>query len=149
MSFKLKSSSVLAAVLALSASLSSLPIMAADWFKIADKTVDYKSETDEVTPQFGEKNVTHIKLVCTQGTVNLHKISLHMSDGSVKVVDNLGVLSKGLSSRVISVPKGDSKLKKIELNYDSVGSQEMALLGLSKKAHVDIMGKNDDKEKSE
>lgn len=149
MSLKRKTSSFFAAALTLSISLVTMPAMAAEWFKIADKVVNYKSETDEVTPQFGEKNVTHIKLVCTQGTVNLHKISLHMSDGSVKVVDNLGVLSKGLASRVIGVPKGDATLKKIELNYDSMGSQEMALLGMSKKAHVDIMGKNDDKDKSE
>ncbi|WP_250885759.1 hypothetical protein [Shewanella jiangmenensis] len=149
MSLKIKSSSLFAAALSLSLGLGALPAMAADWFKIADKVVDYKSETDEVTPQLGEKNVTHIKLVCTQGSVKMHKITLHMSDGSVKVIDNLGVLTKGLSSRVIGVPKGDSTLKKIELKYDSVGSQEMALLGMSKKAHVDIMGKNDDKDKSE
>ncbi|MCE2573268.1 hypothetical protein [Motilimonas eburnea] len=149
MSFKSKTSTMFAAALILSMSLATLPAMAADWFKVADKVVNYKSETDEVTPQFNEKNVTHIKLVCTQGTVNLHKISLHMSDGTVKDVDNLGVLSKGLSSRVISVPKGDAKLKKIELNYDSVGNQKLALLGVSKKAHVDIMGKNDEKDKSE
>ncbi|MCL2916712.1 hypothetical protein [Shewanella litorisediminis] len=142
-------SSLLAGALALLGALLANSALADDWFKIADKVVDYKSETDEVTPKFDEKNVTHIRLVCTQGTVNLHKIVLHMSDGSDKEVDNLGVLTDGMSSRVISVPKGDAKLKKISLKYDSMGSKEMALLGLSKKAHVDIMGKDDDKDKSE
>ncbi|BAJ03034.1 hypothetical protein [Shewanella violacea] len=116
-------------------------LAAAEWVKIADKTVDYKTETDTVTPQFREKNVTHIKLKCTQGSVNLHKLVLNMSDGTSKTVDNLGVLTKGLASRSISVPKGDIKLESIDFTYDSVGSQTMALAGLSKKGKLDIMGK--------
>lgn len=113
----------------------------AEWVKIADKTVDYKTETDTVTPHYSEKGVTHIKLKCTQGSVNLHKVVLNMSDGSHKTVDNLGVLTKGLSSRSISIPKGDHKLKSIDFTYDSVGSQTMAIAGLSKKGKLDIMGK--------
>ena len=113
----------------------------ADWIKNAAKTDDYKTETDTVTPHYSEKSVTHIKLKCTQGSVNLHKVVLNMSDGTSKTVDNLGLLTKGLSSRSISVPKGDVKIESIDLTYDSVGSQALAIAGLSKKGKLDIMGK--------
>ena len=116
-------------------------LASADWIKIADKTVNYKTETDTVTPHYSEKSVTHIKLKCTQGSVNLHKVVLNMSDGTSKTVDNLGLLTKGLSSRSISVPKGDVKIESIDLTYDSVGSQALAIAGLSKKGKLDIMGK--------
>ena len=111
---------------------------AGQWSQISEKTVSYKTETDTVTPKKTEKQVSHIKMKCIQGTVNLHKIVLIMADGSKKEVDNLGILTKGLSSRSISVPKGE--LKSIELTYDSVGSQTLGVVGVSKKGKLQILG---------
>ncbi|WP_082930823.1 hypothetical protein [Shewanella woodyi] len=116
-------------------------VASTEWIKIADKTVNYKTETDTVTPRGSEKNVTHIKLKCTQGTVNQHKVVINMSDGTSKTLDNLGVLTKGLSSRSISIPKGELKIKSIDLTYDSVGSQTLAIAGVSKKGKLDLLGK--------
>ncbi|WP_394201959.1 hypothetical protein [Shewanella waksmanii] len=112
-----------------------------DWIKLAEKTVDYKAEVDTVQPRFAEKNITSIKLKCIQGSVNLKQIVITMGDGEVKTVDNLGILTKGLSSRSISIPKGDSKIKTIELSYDSIGNQTLGLAGLSKKGKVEVLGR--------
>ncbi|GIU24627.1 hypothetical protein L2719_06870 [Shewanella schlegeliana] len=119
--------------------LGSSAVQASDWIQISEKTVNYKTETDTVTPKKAEKQVSHVKLKCVQGTVNMHKIILIMADGNRKEVDNLGVLTKGLSSRSISVPDGD--LKSIELTYDSVGSQTLGVVGATKKGKLKIMGK--------
>ncbi|WP_299806718.1 hypothetical protein [uncultured Shewanella sp.] len=119
--------------------LGSTSVQASDWMQISEKTVNYKTETDTVTPKKAEKQVSHIKLKCTQGTVNMHNITLVMSDGDRKEVDNLGVLTKGLSSRNITVPDGE--LKTIELTYDSVGSQTLGVVGATKKGKIEILGK--------
>lgn len=127
-----------AAVL-ISSLMMSLTSYADEWLKVAEKTVNYKTETDKVSVKKAQRQASHIKLVCTQGTVNMHKIELVMADGSDKQVNNLGVLTKGLSSRSISVPEGE--LKSIELTYDSIGSQTLGVVGATKKGKLEVMVK--------
>ena len=118
-----------------------------DWDKIAEKTVSFKSETDTVNPlsPFSNTRFSHIKIKCTQGTVNLKSITVIMKDGKEKTFDSLGVLTSGMSSRNLSLPtKDDAKLDKIELNYESVGNTALQVTGVTKKAHVEILGKKVD-----
>lgn len=127
------------AVVLMSSLMMSLTSYADEWVKAAEKTVNYKTETDKVNVKKAQRQASHIKLVCTQGTVNMHKIELVMADGSDKQVNNLGVLTKGLSSRSISVPEGE--LKSIELTYDSIGSQTLGVVGATKKGKLEVMVK--------
>ncbi|WP_423840897.1 hypothetical protein ONE56_14395 [Vibrio mytili] len=119
-----------------------------DWNTIADKTVSFKSETDTVNPlsPFAKTRFSHIKIKCTQGTVNLKSIKVIMSNGKEKTFDSLGVLTKGMSSRSLSLPtKDDAKIDKIELGYESVGNTALQVAGVTKKAKVEILGKKVDK----
>ncbi|MFV7770636.1 MULTISPECIES: hypothetical protein [Shewanella] len=118
------------------------PVKAGEWSEIAQKTVDYKAEVDKINLGRKEQDLVSIKLKCEQGTVNLKQVELFMSDGESKKVDNLGVLTKGLSSRAITVPKGEAHLERIELTYDSVGSQALGLAGVSKKGKITVLGKH-------
>ena len=127
------------ATVLISSLMMSLTSYADEWVKVAEKTVNYKTETDKVSVKKAQRQASHIKLVCTQGTVNMHKIELVMADGSDKQVNNLGVLTKGLSSRSISVPEGE--LKSIELTYDSIGSQTLGVVGATKKGKLEVMVK--------
>lgn len=108
-----------------------------NWIKIAEKTVGFKSDKDVITPNGSEKKVDKIKIKCIQGTLKLKKVRVEMSDGEKKEYDakGVGVLSKGMSSFAFSLPGKNNTLKKIELEYDSVG----AML-VTKKAKVEIMG---------
>lgn len=118
-----------------------------DWDKIADKTVSFKSETDTVNPlsPFANARFSHIKIKCTQGTVDLKSVKVIMKDGQEKTFDSLGVLTKGMSSRSLSLPtKDNAKLDKIELNYESVGSTALQVAGVTKKSKVEILGKKID-----
>ncbi|MCG9696900.1 hypothetical protein [Shewanella sp. Isolate11] len=140
-----KQSAILCLTLAMSLT-TMLAFAADDWITIAEKTVDYKAEVDTVKPHNSEKKVDSIKLKCTQGTVNLKQVVINMKDGESKSVDNLGVLTEGMSSRAISVPKGESTISSIELSYDSVGNQKLGLVGVSKKGKIEVLGrKADDK----
>ncbi len=128
--------------------LSSFHSIASDnWDKIAEKIVSFKSETDTVNPlsPFANTRFSHIKIKCTQGTVNLKSITVVMKDGQEKTFDNLGVLTKGMSSRNLSLPsKDEAKLDKIKLRYESVGNTALQVTGVTKKAHVEILGKKAD-----
>ncbi|KUJ59213.1 hypothetical protein AR687_24310 [Flavobacteriaceae bacterium CRH] len=108
-----------------------------NWVKIAEKTVGFKSDKDVITPSGNEKKVDKIKIKCVQGTLKLKKVRVEMFDGEKKEYDakGVGVLSKGMSSFVFSLPGKNNTLKKVELEYDSVG----ALL-ITKKAKIEILG---------
>lgn len=114
--------------------------MSQDWVTIAEKKVNFKAEKDVVTPRGNEKNVEKIRIKCTQGTVKLKKVYVEMSDGTKKEYDakGVGVLTKGMTSLAWDLPgkKGELKIKKIELEYDSVGN-----MLVTKKAVVEIQGK--------
>ena len=108
------------------------------WIKIAEKLVAFKADTDTVTPYGNERNVSKIKVKCVQGTLKLTEVRVEMDDGTTKAYDakGVGVLTKGMSSFAFDMPGKDTKLKQIELDYDSVGS-----VVTNKRAKVEIWGK--------
>lgn len=114
--------------------------LAQDWTTIAEKTVNFKAEKDVVTPRGNEKNIDKIRIKCTEGTVKLKKVHVEMSDGTKKDYDAkaVGVLTKGMTSLAWDLPgkSGELKIKKIELEYDSVGN-----MLITKKAKVEIQGR--------
>jgi hypothetical protein len=109
-----------------------------NWITIAEKIVGFKSDKDVITPSGNEKKVDKIKIKCVQGSLKLKKVRVEMSNGEKKEYDakGVGVLSKGMSSFAFTLPGKNNTLKKIELEYDSVG----ALL-VTKKAKVEILGR--------
>jgi len=114
---------------------------AQEWVKIAEKTVSFKAEKDVVTPQGNERKVDKIRIKCIQGNLKLKKVTVEMSDGTRKEFDakGVGVLTKGMTSFSWDLPgkPKDVKLKKVELEYDSVG----AML-VTKKAKIELQGRS-------
>ncbi len=110
-----------------------------NWIVIAKKDVAFKKgEKDKITPYGNERNVSKIKVKCTQGTLKLKKVQVTMDDGTQKEYDakGVGILSKGMSSFAFDLPGNDKKLKSIEIEYDAVGN-----MLLTKRAKVEILGK--------
>lgn len=111
-----------------------------DWTTIAEKTVNFKAEKDVVTPRGNEKSFGKIRIKCIEGTVKIKQMHVEMSDGTQKDYNakTVGVLTKGMASMAWDLPgkKGEQKIKKIELEYDSAG---VAIV--SKRARVEIQGK--------
>jgi len=110
-----------------------------NWVVIAKKDVAFKKgEYDKITPYGKERNVSKIKVKCTQGTLKLKKVHVEMEDGTKKEYDakGIGVLNKGMTSFAFDLPGKDLKLKSIEIEYDAVGN-----MLLTKRAKVEILGK--------
>jgi len=130
---------ILCLLFAIAIPLASFPQNSSDgnWIKIAEKMVAFKSDKDVITPSGNEKKVDKIKIKCIQGTLKLKKVRVEMSDGEKKEYDAkaVGVLSKGMSSFAFSLPGKNNTLKKIELEYDSVGA-----VVVTKRAKVEIVG---------
>lgn len=115
-----------------------------DWVMISDKIVNYKSETDTVEPlaYISDRNFSKIKIKVVQGTINLKEVTVTMSDGSTKELNSMGTLTKGMSTRAWTLPGDETaKFKKLEMTYDSWGSNTLNAVGLSKKAKIEVWGK--------
>lgn len=112
-----------------------------NWIKIAEKMIAFKSDKDVVTPSGNEKKVDKIKIKCIQGTLKLKKVRVEMSDGERKEFDakGVGVLTKGMSTLAFTLPGKNNTLRRIELEYDSVGA-----LMVTKRAKVEILGRRID-----
>ncbi|HCG6381823.1 TPA: hypothetical protein NJ199_001834, partial [Vibrio parahaemolyticus] len=77
-----------------------------------------------------------------QGTVDLKDIKVTMTDGSEKKLTSMGTLTNGMSTRAWTLPGAeDAKLKHLEMKYSSWGNMKLDVLGVSKKAKVEIWGK--------
>lgn len=111
------------------------------WVKIAEKMIAFNSDKDVVIPTGNEKRVDKIKIKCIQGTLKLKKVRVEMSDGERKEFDTraIGILTKGMSSFAFTLPGSNNSLRKIELEYDSVGA-----LMVTKRARVEILGRRID-----
>ncbi|MBE4192440.1 hypothetical protein HJ093_03945 [Vibrio parahaemolyticus] len=122
-----------------------------DWELIATKTVNFQTETDTVTPNslLKNRNFSKIKIKCIQGTVDLKDIKVTMTDGSEKKLTSMGTLTNGMSTRAWTLPGAeDAKLKHLEMKYSSWGNMKLDVLGVSKKAKVEIWGKKKNQKRS-
>ncbi|WP_205690515.1 hypothetical protein, partial [Poseidonibacter lekithochrous] len=63
------------------------------------------------------------------------------TDGTSQKLDTLGVLTKGSSTRAMKLNDDTKKVKNIEMQYSSLGSQTLNLAGVTKKAKVEVLGK--------
>jgi len=114
------------------------------WIVLAEKTASFKADKDQISLRGNKRDVSKIKIKCTQGTLKLKHLTVTMDDGTTKDYNakGIGILNKGMSSFAFDLPGKGKKLKHIELEYDSVGN-----ILISKKAKVQVLGKEDNKDK--
>ena len=77
------------------------------WELIAEKTVNFQTETDTVEPNglFKNRQFSKIKIKCTQGTMSIKNMKVTMTDGSEKKLKTMiGTLTKGMSTRPWTYP---------------------------------------------
>ncbi|MCR9909879.1 hypothetical protein NB545_20810 [Vibrio campbellii] len=120
------------------------------WELIAEKTVNFQTETDTVEPNglFKNRQFSKIKIKCTQGTMSIKNMKVTMTDGSEKKLKTMvGTLTKGMSTRAWTLPGSeDAKFKRLEMEYKSWGNMTLNAAGMSKKAKIEIWGKKRVKE---
>ncbi|MGR2801814.1 hypothetical protein [Vibrio harveyi] len=115
------------------------------WELIAEKTVNFQTETDTVEPNglFQNRKFSKIRIKCTQGTMSIKNMKVSMTDGSEKKLKTMvGTLTKGMSTRAWTLPGSeDAKFKRLEMEYKSWGNMTLNAAGMSKKAKIEVWGK--------
>lgn len=113
------------------------------WVKLTTKTANFKTDTDTITINslFSTTHYNYIKLTCTQGSVKIESINVNYTDGHIQQLSTLGLLTKGNSTRSMTLDRAKNKIKSIELTYNSIGNTTLNLAGITKKAKLEIWAK--------
>lgn len=103
------------------------------WHKIAETTVDFSRDHDEVAVLIADK-FSMLKFKVTDASIQLVDLEVFYESGdSQKVTIGYEIKSKG-ESKTIDLNGGERAIKRISFNYRTVPNMK------DKKAHVEIWG---------
>jgi hypothetical protein len=112
------------------------------WHKIAETTVSFKKETDEVMI-IGADKFASIKIKIKDAPIDLVDLDIYFKDGKKQHVNIAMPIKVEGESRVIDIDGGERDLKKIDFVYKTLPNRN------DEKARVEIWGlkTNTDKHK--
>ena len=103
------------------------------WHKIAERTVDFVKDRDEVLV-VGADRFASIRFKVTDAPIDLQDLEVHYESGDKQVIQVRTPILSGKESRVIDLNGGERSLKKIVFVYKTLPNRK------DKNAHVEIWG---------
>jgi len=103
------------------------------WHKIAERTVDFVKDRDEVSV-VGADRFSAIKFMVTDAPIDLQDLEVYYESGDKQDIKVHTPVLSGKESRVIELNGGERSLKKIVFVYKTLPNRK------DKNAHVEIWG---------
>ena len=88
------------------------------WDKLGTKTVDFAIDRDVVTAS-SQKTYNALKIKVKNGTVNVHKVTVHFANGDTQDVDLPAELTKNNDGKLIDLKGNQRVIEKITFWYDT------------------------------
>lgn len=104
------------------------------WTLLGTKTVDYTLDRDVVSLKESGEYFTSLKFVVKNGTLNMHKCTVHFADGNTKVIDFADEVNKTNDGRILDLKGSNRKIEKVTFWYDSKNNSD-------NKSIVELWGK--------
>lgn len=104
------------------------------WHKVAEKTVDFSRDRDEISV-IGKDKFSAIKFIVTDATINLKSLEIIYETGNTQAVKINTPIKPAGKSRVIDLEGGERELRKIRFVYSTLPNVK------DKKAHVQVWGR--------
>lgn len=113
------------------------------WVKLTTQTANFHIDNDNVILDglLSNKFYNHLRLTCTQGTVNIDKINIHYDNGEFQQFRTKGLMTQNSTSPPELLDYPDSKITAIEINFHSLGNKQLSIVGISPKAIIEVWGK--------
>lgn len=124
----------LAAILIAHISMAQIASLA-DWKLLGTRTVDYTIDRDVITLDESKEPITALKFTVKNGTLNMHKCTVHFADGETKDIAFSEEVNKTNDGRMMDLKDSNKKIEKVTFWYDTTGSSD-------KKSIVEVWGKN-------
>jgi len=103
------------------------------WHKIADRTVDFTKDRDEVVV-VGADRFSAIKFKVTVAPIDLQDLEIYYESGDKQEIQVRTPVLSGKESRIIELNGGERSVKKIVFVYKTLPNRK------DKKAEVEIWG---------
>lgn len=106
-----------------------------DWVHLGSKKVNYKVDRDVIKVGIKDGRFKKLKLVVTQGNLNMHRMVVHYGNGSQEEIELRHNFSRRSSSRVIDLKGNKRIITKIVFIYDTKNLSK-------RKAKLQVFGKH-------
>ncbi len=115
---------VLATVMVLLQAQMSYAQLAADksldsWTLLGTRTVDYTLDRDVIDFKESGEYFQTLKFIVKNGTLNLHKSTVHFIDGGTKVLELTDEMNKTNDGLILDMKGSNRKIEKVTFWYDS------------------------------
>jgi hypothetical protein len=89
------------------------------WDKIGTETIDYTIDHDVVSLNKSQQPYTALKIKVTNGTLNVHKATVHFANGDKQDVELPEVLSQDNDGKLIDLEGNKRIIEKVTFWYDT------------------------------
>jgi hypothetical protein len=89
------------------------------WTLLGTRTVDYTLDRDVVDFKDAGENFQTLKLIVKNGTLNMHKCTVHFADGDTKVIELTDEMNKSNDGRILDLKGSNKRIDKVTFWYDS------------------------------
>ena len=93
------------------------------WDKLGTQVVDYTIDRDVVTAS-SKKTYNALKIKVNNGTVNIHKVTVHFANGDTQDVKLPDELTKDNDGKLIDLKGNQRVIEKITFWYDTKNSDK-------------------------
>lgn len=89
------------------------------WDKIGTETVDYTIDHDVVSLNKSQQTYTALKVKVINGTLNIHKATVHFANGDKQDVELPEVMDQGNDGKLIDLAGNKRIIEKVTFWYDT------------------------------
>jgi hypothetical protein len=104
------------------------------WDKLGTEAVDYAIDHDAVTLEAGDKLYTALKIKVINGTVNVHKATVHFANGDTQDITLPKELNADNDGKLVDLKGNKRAIEKVTFWYDTKRTG-------NEKAVVEVWGK--------
>ena len=106
-----------------------------NWLLLGARAVDYTLDRDVVSVEESSLTFTSLKFIVKNGTINMHKSTVHFKNGETKDIEFSEEVNKTNDGRVLELKGNTRAIEKVTFWYDTKNSSDS-------KAVVELWGKN-------
>jgi hypothetical protein len=89
------------------------------WDKIGTETVDYTIDHDVISLHKSQQTYTALKIKVLNGTLNIHKATVHFANGDKQDIELPETLDKGNDGELIDLAGNKRIIEKVTFWYDT------------------------------
>ncbi len=89
------------------------------WTLLGTRTVDYTLDRDVIAFKEGGEYFQTLKFIVKNGTLNMHRCTVHFTDGDSKVIELSDEMNKSNDGRILDLKGSNRKIEKVTFWYDS------------------------------